>query len=130
MTEPVVGDSSPTEEPVVVYVRENPLVKLFVGTLVAIAGTVVFLFGVGFAMSFVGFRPPHFDREILNDQWAKMVQHPARSYDDCVAKGGAVGESWPPTCSYKGDSFTQPLTDACALSPEVALCDTTPATRP
>lgn len=98
----------------IVYVKEKPMLKLFIGAIVSIVSITVFLFLVGFLMSLVGFRPPTFDKQIIQDQWDKTVNDPARSYSDCVAKGGAIQESFPPGCTYKGDSFQQSLPEACA----------------
>lgn len=98
----------------VIYVKEKPLLKFVIGLVAAIAGITVFLFLLGMFMAFVGFRPPTFDKQIIEDQWRKTVGDPAVSYQDCVDKGGLVQESFPPSCVYEDDSFTQSLEDACS----------------
>lgn len=116
----------------IVYVKENPALKFIMGSTVAIVGVVLFLFAVGFLMSFVGFRPPTFDKNIMQDQWDRKLHDPVRSYDECVKAGGSLTETFPPVCTLETQSFTQPIADACADSVAEAACDpatVTPAYR-
>ena len=102
-----------TPEQEVVYVKEKPFAKLLIGSVVSIVGVFVFLFALGFLMSFTGHRPPTFDKDIIKDQYDKALGREAVSYNDCVEKGGRIQESFPPTCTFAKDSFTQPLEEAC-----------------
>ena len=94
--------------PEFVYVRERNLLKILLGGLVAIVFATTFLFAVGFAMSFVGFRPPTFDARILEDQWAKRVQDAPKSYEDCVEKGGTISDLPSSQCTLDGTVFGEP----------------------
>lgn len=97
---------APTPE--FVYVRERNGLKIILGFIVAIVFATTLLFAVGFAMSFVGFRPPTFDARILADQWAKRVQDAPKSYESCVEKGGEVSDVPSSQCSFEGTVFGEP----------------------
>lgn len=108
----IMNGVDPEQE--IVYVKEKPLMKLLIGGIISMIGVFIFLFVVGYLMSFAGHRPPTFDKDIIRDKFDKSLGKKAISYEDCIAKDGNILETFPQQCSLSGDSFSQPLDEACA----------------
>lgn len=123
MTKPVSDEplDQPTEElERIVYVKERPLKKLAIGTVAVLGGLIVLLFVLGMILGALGKSAPTVDKQIIEDQWNKTVKNTATSYHDCVGKEGAMNSGvFPPSCSLAGETFVQPLADACKSLEEV-----------